>query len=692
MADEAIYQRIVEILDNSQYIAALQKAEQEEKVLAGLRDLGGKAAVQAHGAAEKAAKTAAAAHEKALKDEGAALAKVMQAQDTFVAALLRQKETAAGLSSEQKALNDFIRKTEAAFKSGSITASQYSDALSTIKVRQQQLATTAQPVTGALTAVTAGSKSTAAGMQQLSFQLNDVITQISSGTPPMQVLAQQGGQIFQAFQGTPGLMKSVAGGIGQVAGVGAQLLLPFLSVAIPLWYDYRSAAEAAAAGQEAINTAMEEADPLYSRALSDLKKVSELRKGSMTVDERKAEVEKQYRDDLEASNATLQESIQANEEWLAQNSANKAGWQERQDAIKSATAEMEYNTQAAEAGVEAAKLLIDFQDEEDRSSRALADAKEREAKARKKAAEAAAEERARIDELIRISKMDEERRSKLEEQIATLDKLAATAEKAAASEEERVNLAAQAATAAAQAAADEAERYATTALEKQRIEEALTEALVQITLERLTKLKELEDKAAEERRKEAEDQRKRDEAMLGNVAALAGASSDIMGAYYDSLTADAESMSAEQKKAAEKVWRAQKALAISEIGINAIKGVSAALASAPPPVNLIPAGVAIAQGAAQVAAIAASPAPTFDDTPGPVYAATGQSAMDRAPVSLHRDDILIAGKTPESVVSQAAAMGSGRSRPRLGPQLARVPVGTLLTRDVERATRGRLPR
>lgn len=550
--------------------------------------------------------------------------------------------------------------------------------------------------TAALNETAASSKSTANGMKQLSFQLNDVITSIASGTPVTQVFAQQGGQIVQAFQGTPGLMKSLAGGIGEVASVGSQLLLPFLSVAIPLWYDYRTAAEAAAAGQDALNTAMEDADPLYSRALADLKKVTDLRKGSMTVDERKAEVEQQYREDLEASNATLQESIDANQEWLAQNSASKAGWQERQDAIKAATAEMEYNTKTAEAGVEAAQLLIEFQDEEDRSSRALAEAKEREARARKRAAEAAAEERARIDELIRISKMDEDRRSKLQEQIDTLDKLAATSEKAAASEEERINLAAEAATKAAQAAANEAQHYATTAQENQRIDEALNQALVEITLERLTKIRELEDKEAEERKKraekEAEEQRKRDEEMLGNVAALTGASSDIMGAYYDSLTSDAESMTDEQKRTAERVWRAQKVLAEAEIGINAIKGVSAALASAPPPANLIPAGVAIAQGAAQVAAIAASPAPTFDDTPGPVYAATGRSAMDRAPVSLHRDDILIAGKTPESVMSQAAAMGSGRSRPRLGVQLARVPVGALLTRDVERATRGRLPR
>lgn len=70
------------------------------------------------------------------------------------------------------------------------------------------------------------------GMQQLGFQLNDVATQFASGTRPMQIFAQQSGQVIQAI----GLMAGGAGrfgaflmgpwGIALTAGVVA--LSPFI--------------------------------------------------------------------------------------------------------------------------------------------------------------------------------------------------------------------------------------------------------------------------------------------------------------------------------------------------------------------------------------------------------------------------------------------------------------------------------
>lgn len=46
-------------------------------------------------------------------------------------------------------------------------------------------------------------------MQQLSFQMNDVITGLASGQRPFQILAQQGGQITQALGGAAGTMRAV---------------------------------------------------------------------------------------------------------------------------------------------------------------------------------------------------------------------------------------------------------------------------------------------------------------------------------------------------------------------------------------------------------------------------------------------------------------------------------------------------
>jgi GH24 family phage-related lysozyme (muramidase) len=43
----------------------------------------------------------------------------------------------------------------------------------------------------------------------LSFQLNDIATQLASGTSPFQVMVQQGGQVAQIFQGSGGILNSI---------------------------------------------------------------------------------------------------------------------------------------------------------------------------------------------------------------------------------------------------------------------------------------------------------------------------------------------------------------------------------------------------------------------------------------------------------------------------------------------------
>lgn len=71
------------------------------------------------------------------------------------------------------------------------------------------------------------------GMQQLSFQLNDVATQFASGTKPMQIFAQQSGQVIQAIQmmsgGTSGLAAFLGGPWGMALTVGVVALTPFIS-------------------------------------------------------------------------------------------------------------------------------------------------------------------------------------------------------------------------------------------------------------------------------------------------------------------------------------------------------------------------------------------------------------------------------------------------------------------------------
>src|SRR5690606_6780913 len=62
----------------------------------------------------------------------------------------------------------------------------------------------------------------------LSYQINDLITQIASGTPPMQAFAQQGGQIAQIFpKATGAIIRFIP-----VIAVAAAAIAPFVSAAM----------------------------------------------------------------------------------------------------------------------------------------------------------------------------------------------------------------------------------------------------------------------------------------------------------------------------------------------------------------------------------------------------------------------------------------------------------------------------
>ena len=74
---------------------------------------------------------------------------------------------------------------------------------------------------GGKVAVSAGQQR--AAMQQLGFQVNDVATQFASGTPPMQIFAQQGGQVIQAVQMMSNETKGFLGFLGGPWGAGIAL-------------------------------------------------------------------------------------------------------------------------------------------------------------------------------------------------------------------------------------------------------------------------------------------------------------------------------------------------------------------------------------------------------------------------------------------------------------------------------------
>lgn len=71
------------------------------------------------------------------------------------------------------------------------------------------------------------SKQTAFEMRQLSFQMNDVATGLLSGQSPFQIIAQQGGQVYQALQMGP---KGVGGSIKEIGNQLKRVVTPARAV------------------------------------------------------------------------------------------------------------------------------------------------------------------------------------------------------------------------------------------------------------------------------------------------------------------------------------------------------------------------------------------------------------------------------------------------------------------------------
>lgn len=95
------------------------------------------------------------------------------------------------------------------------------------------------------------------GMQQLSFQIGDVATQFSSGTRPMQIFAQQAGQVVQAISlmsgGTSRFAAFMGGPWGAAITAATIILVPLISNL----FETEGAADAAAEATKRLATAMD---------------------------------------------------------------------------------------------------------------------------------------------------------------------------------------------------------------------------------------------------------------------------------------------------------------------------------------------------------------------------------------------------------------------------------------------------
>ncbi len=167
------------------------------------------------------------------------------------------------------------------------------------------------------------------------------------------------------------------------------------------------------------------------------------------------------------------------------------------------------------------------------------------------------------------------------------------------------------------------------------------------------------------------------------------ASADLFGGISDLANMAAEKQGKANEKAAMRLFVVGKAAALAQAVTNTFLAISSAN-TLPPPANLIAMAAAATTGAAQVAGIAASPPPSFNDTPGV------QQMGTRGNVSLAAGDYFAAARDPAELQRQVGGMTGGSVsilQVKLGHRVLDQSVaktiqqGGRLSREIDRRTR-----
>ncbi len=150
-----------------------------------------------------------------------------------------------------------------AFRSGILTAREYDTALELLQAQHRQVAGAADLQAAATSRLRTQTAGGAGGMQNFSYQLQDVFTQVGMGVPLMISLGQQAPQILSGF-----------GTIGAMAGVAAAAILPLSAVIFGLGYESEETGKkvktAADRIEEALSAISDAQATLHTNSVRDL--------------------------------------------------------------------------------------------------------------------------------------------------------------------------------------------------------------------------------------------------------------------------------------------------------------------------------------------------------------------------------------------------------------------------------------
>lgn len=521
-----------------------------------------------------------------------------------------------------------------------------------VKVLKQQEAaskpSTLQAMTVATQVQTEATKNLSGGFTQLSFQLNDVVSQLAAGAPVAQTFAQQGGQIFQAFQQTPALLGAVASKAAAFAPIIAgttAVLSPF----ILLWKDYTDAKDAAREADERWQRVAKDGDSVIRDAAI---RVRELNMELAPLTDQQRELERtaqRWKDATAAGTAAIDKEIAATEKAAAAMAKTSPEYAAQTELLEKLQARREKIVQAGKEGFEAERKLAQSRRETAEQDKALEEAEKALEEQRQKAAKATKEA---YDEAMAYLRREEEAERKYFENLGK--------------------------------AQEEKDRREAAARQKELADfNAMLKAEGEAEAKRLRESEEAYYKSVETKRAIA--------------AEFAGSTSELFTALMESNQAAADAGSKAAQEAMLRQFEAARAAGIIEAGINTAVAITKASTVAPPPFNVAAMLAAGAAGAAQITTIASQQPPSFTDTPGPVRmgAAMGTAA------NFAQGDTVVAARTPDDLLKQVLAAVRERPGPApsvpssrrrlLGPALARDPIARSLTSDLWRVTRGALP-
>lgn len=156
-----------------------------------------------------------------------------------------------------------------ALKSGRLNLDQHGILMGRLRQRYDDQIASLTRLNGANGAVRAG-------MQQLSFQIGDVATQFASGTAPMIIFAQQGGQVLQAISL---MQKEATGFIGFMAGPWGQVLMAgalIVSTLSAKLFENAEAAKAAELGNDGLSNAQSVLGKIFDLTTGKIKSQNEV--------------------------------------------------------------------------------------------------------------------------------------------------------------------------------------------------------------------------------------------------------------------------------------------------------------------------------------------------------------------------------------------------------------------------------